>query len=291
MDIRKLQIFEVVARLQSFSRAAEELYMAQPAVSIAVRKLEEEFGLQLLNREGRRIVLTAEGEQALLRARNILAETRELYQHMSELSGLSRGELSIACPSMLATYYLPDLLAPFLINYPGISAAVTQTGTRLIEQKILDDSVELGVITVDKLNPLLEVTPLIEEEMVVCVSETHAWAGRSKIDIAELDNAPMALYERDYYVREALEQACEAIHIKPDIRLETNFLPLISRMVKQGVGITVALSMMPEQEPGIVGVPLLPAVKFKMAIAKRKGRTLSKANQAFMTWLTEQSSR
>jgi DNA-binding transcriptional LysR family regulator len=289
MEIRKLEIFEAVARHASFSRAAEELHLAQPAVSIAVRKLEEELGVRLLDRRGRRALLTAEGEEALVRGRGILAAARDLRNHMQEMRGLARGELTVACPSMLATYYLPDLLTPFLTRYPGVSATVIQAGTQRIEQMILDDAVELGVVTMKQNNAELEITPLIDEEMVVCVGSNHPWSRRKYLRVTDLDAVPMVLYERDYFVRQALEEVCEQAGIAPDIRLETNFLPLISRMVKQSVGVTVALSMMADHEPDLRGIRLRPAIKFSMGIARRKGRSLSRANHAFLGWLTGES--
>ncbi len=286
MDIRKLQIFEAVARLQNFSRAAEELHMAQPAVSIAVQKLENELELRLLDRESRKVRLTAEGEEALQRARQILFQVDELTHHMRDLSELASGELTIACPSMLATYHLPILLGGFLSCYPGVSAQVTQAGTQLIEQKLLNDEIELGIITLDGLKPDLEITPLISEEVVLCMTANHPWAKRKTINIKELDQQNMVLYEQDYFIRQTLDQLCRSVRVKPEIRLQTNFLPLIARMVKDGLGLSVALQMMVAQEPEISGVALRPAIKIEMGIAKRVGRQLSRANQGFLDWIT-----
>ena len=100
MDLRKLDIFTRVARLKSFSRAAEDLHMAQPAVSIAVRKLEESLGVTLLDRSGRQVTLTAEGSVVLARADVILRETEELLRTSDAMGQLLQGELNIACPSM-----------------------------------------------------------------------------------------------------------------------------------------------------------------------------------------------
>jgi len=102
MDLRKLEIFVRVAQLKNFSQAALSLHMAQPAVSIAIRKLEEELEVRLLDRSGRQVRLTAEGENLLQRAEAILQQVAELKDSNSAMRGLLQGELSIACPSMLA---------------------------------------------------------------------------------------------------------------------------------------------------------------------------------------------
>ncbi|RLQ23346.1 LysR family transcriptional regulator [Seongchinamella sediminis] len=287
MDLRKLQIFTTVADAGSFSAAAEHLHMAQPAVSIAVRKLEDSLGISLFDRSGRRIALTAEGEALLRRAHSILQQVEELKASAGDLKNLLRGELSIACPSMLATYYLPDLLSGFLAEHPGLTAAVTQAGTAQVEDMLLGDEIELGVTT-DGGAAELERWPLVTEQIVVCVATTHPWSRHRSLRIQDLHQAPMVVYESGYFIRQQLDQLCQAAGVEPDLRVQSNFLPLLLRMVKQGLGATVGLRTMAEQEPGIVGIPLAPRAEVPMALARRSGKTLSRANQAFLDWLIAQ---
>ena len=95
----------------------------------------------------------------------------------------------------------------------------------------------------------------------------------------------MVVYESGYFIRAKLDQLCAEHSIKPDFRMQSNFLPLLLKMVKQGMGTTVGLRIMAEEEPGIVGIPLTPRTEVSMALAKRKGRTISRANQAFLDWV------
>ena len=287
MDLRKLEIFVRVAECKSFSKAAASLHMAQPAVSIAVRKLEESLGASLLDRRGRQVEVTAEGRNLWQRAVPILRDVEALKQSTGAMSDLLLGELSITCPSMLATYYLPDLLGEFLAQYPGLTAAVTQAGTTRAEQLLLADDIELGVTSTGP-SPRQDIEhhPLLNEEMVLCVGVGHPWAARDSVDLAELNGAPMVVYESGYYIRERLDTLCAAAGVEPDFRLQSNFLPLLVSMVRQGLGATVGLRMMAEQESGIKGLVLNPGVEVRMALAKRRGRTLSRANQAFLDWLS-----
>ena len=286
MDLRKLEIFACVAQLQSFSKAAQQLHMAQPAVSIAVRKLEEELNHQLLERHKRSIRLTSQGEIALKKAQEILQQVGELKDSMSELDNLLRGELSIACPSMLATYYFPQLLGNFLGQHPGLTASIIQSGTPKIETMLLQDEVELGVITVQGKHEGLEVIPLIKQQIVVCVGEQHPLKNRKRINIKQLNHASMVLYQADYFIRQKLDNLCKQERVTLDIRMQSNFLPLLTNMVKNNLGATVGLEMMANQEAGIYGIQLQPKMEIQMAVARRKGRTISRANQAFLDWLT-----
>ncbi|MDO8860342.1 LysR family transcriptional regulator [Haliea sp. E1-2-M8] len=286
MDLRKLDIFREVAAQGSFSRAAEQLHMAQPAVSIAVRKLEEELGLVLFDRGGRRVSLTAEGRTLLQQAVAILEQVAGLRATGSALRGLLQGELAIACPSMLATYYLPDLLGRFLVLHPQLHTAVTQAGTDLIRRSLLDDEIELGVIsgsTADADGDFATV-PLIDEEIVLCMARDHPWAGRSSVPVAELQDSPMVVYESGYFIRKRLDELCATHGVSPDLRLQSNFLPLLIRMVKQGLGTTIGLAMLAQQEPGIVSVPFTEQPRIRLLLARRRQRTISLANQAFLDW-------
>ena len=286
MDLRKLEIFVAVAEAKSFSQAALALHMAQPAVSIAVRKLEGSLHTSLFDRSGRKVALTAEGNSLLPRAQHILAEMEELSRSVGAMNHLLEGELRIACPSMLATYFLPDLLSEFLTTHPGLKASVTQAGTTRIEQMLLDDEIELGVTSFQDSPNLadLELVPLLNEQMVLCVDDQHPWSKRRRIDIADLQNSPMVVYESGYFIRAKLDQLCAERGVQPDFRMQSNFLPLLLKMVKQGMGTTVGLKIMTEEEPGIVGIPLAPKTAVRMALAKRRGRTISRANQAFLDW-------
>jgi len=287
VDLRKLEIFICVAEQQSFSQAAKKLHMAQPAVSIAVRKLEEELGTTLLERDNKAIRLTSEGQTAMAQAKQILMQVGELKDSMSELNGLLKGELNIACPSMLATYYFPDLLEQFLSRQTGLTASIIQAGTKRIESMLLQDEVELGVISLQGSHDGLEVIPLIKEQIVLCVGKNHEFNQKKRIHINTLNQLPMVLYQQDYFIRQMLDQACTEHSVLPDIRMQTNFLPLLTRMVKNGMGASVGLKIMAEQEQGIHGITLTPKMELQMAVAWKKGKRISKANQAFVDWLLE----
>ena len=285
MDIRKLEIFEQVVTLGSFSEAAKSMHMAQPAVSIAIRKLEQSLEVPLFDRSGRRIQLTAEGSQLLQRIRPILQELEALKQSTRAMKNLLQGELSLACPSMLATYFLPDLLSGFLTEHPGLRASVTQAGTQSVMKMLMEDEAEIGVISLDgDKHSEFELIPLATEQLVLCVNEEHSWAGRKRIAITELADAPMVVYESGYFIRSKLDQLCAEKAVAPDYRMQSNFLPLLLNMVKQGLGAGIGLEIMARREPGIIGIPLSPRAQLSMALAKRRGRTISRANQAFLDW-------
>jgi DNA-binding transcriptional LysR family regulator len=156
---------------------------------------------------------------------------------------------------------------------------------------LLRDEIELGVTAAATDAQELELLPLINEQMMVCVAQDHPWATRRYLSVKDLEQAPMVVYENGYYIRAELDALFEQAQVKPDLRIQSNFLPLLVRMVKQGLGVTVGLRTMADQEPGLCGIPLSPKVPVNMALAKRRGRRISRANQAFMDWMTQTAKR
>ncbi|NVK37608.1 MAG: LysR family transcriptional regulator [Gammaproteobacteria bacterium] len=288
MDLRKLEIFISVAQYESFSLAAQQLHMAQPAVSIAIRKLEDELSVVLFERNNRSVHLTAEGKQALNQAKQILQQVSEFKHSMQSLDGKILGELSIASPSMLATYFFPQVLGEFLSEHTGITADIKQAGTQKIASLILQDEVELGVVNQTHNQTGLEAIPLIQQNLVLCVSDQHALAKKKSVNVTELDALPMVLYQSDYFIRQQFDQLCQQHQVQPDIRMQCNFLPLLSNMVNNNFAATVALEMMPQQEAHMCAVNLKPKMHLDMMLAWRKGRMLSRASRAFIEWLQHQ---
>jgi len=289
VDLRKLSIFSRVAELGSVQAAATELHIAQPAVSIAVQKLEAELDVQLFNRVGRGIRITREGQAVLEQAQLILAQVSALEQSIGHRRQLLSGELSLSCPAMLATYFLPKPLGQFLNLHPQLRANINQDGTQSIRQQLLKGELDLGIVSLDEDtdHSALELAPLLKEQIVLCVPNDHPWANKKSIQLSQLNVSPMVLYEQGYYLREHFNKLCTAQNVAPDVRLQTNFLPLLIRSVKEGMGTTIGLDMMAAQESGLTGIAFRPRQYLKMALAKRKGQALSLANQAFFDWVNE----
>ena len=134
MDLRQLRVFVEVARLGSFTRAAEHLHVAQPAVSLSIRKLEEGLDLTLLNRQEKRVTLTAEGEALLAHARRILEDCAAAEAEMAELRGLGSGEVRVGIPPMMSSYFFPLIIREFRRRYPKLRLSVNGEGAASIQR-------------------------------------------------------------------------------------------------------------------------------------------------------------
>ncbi len=285
MDLRQLRFFVAIAEEKNFTRAALKLHIAQPAVSVAIRNLEDQIGLPLFNREGKKVSLTAEGQVFLGHAREILARVRNAAQEMGEMRSLEMGQVRIGVPAQLGSYYFPQLLLAFKQRYPRLRCGVYEYGTRRIGQLLSKGALELGVVTTSTAPADLELRPFLQEEMVACVPANHPFARQPGVSYQEFASQPLVLFEKSYFHREVISQTSEHTGTTPSIVFETNLIPLIKFLVRKGIGITTLLRRVIQEEPDLVGVPFIPPISFELAIAWKKGAFLSKANQAFVNFL------
>lgn len=291
MDLRQLTFFVTICELRSFTRAAERLHIAQPAVSIAMRKLEEELGVRLLHRtpSERQVTPTAEGRALLAHARAILAQVDDARRELAALRGLEEGEVDIGVPTMLGNYRLPPVITAFRDRYPGIRLVVRQEGARAIQALVESGTLTLGVVANEDLpREELEWRPLLRAEIVVCMPPEHPFAELSAVPARRLDEVPLVLFPPGYYQRERLDALLTAAGLRPNIVCETNLVPLIKQLVAHGAGVGTLLRDAITPEDDLAVRPFDPPVHVEVAICWKHGRQLSPADRAFVEFLTEQ---
>ncbi|WP_421862474.1 LysR family transcriptional regulator [Motiliproteus sp.] len=285
MDKRQLQIFQTVARCGGFTKASKSLHMAQPAVSIAIKKLEQEFGLMLFDRSEKQIELTAEGRVLLDHADRILDQFHQAGMAMSELSGVVGGEVRLLTSAMLGSYLLPEQLASFRRDFPRVRVRVSSEGTQRAAEMIEAGEAELGVLHLDKVSPTLEARPFAREEVVVCVATDDPLARYPSITFEQFVQRDLVVYEPGYYLRELLEQTSREEGHPLRIGLETNLLRLMLSLVRQGSGISICLRHVLEHESGLVALSFEEPVYLNLGIGWHRKRYLSRAGRALLEHL------
>lgn len=286
MDRRQLQVFQMVAEEGSFTRAANRLHMAQPAVSIAVRKLEEDVGLPLFSRADKKVSLTAEGHILLQHAQTILRQFEQAKLEMSELQAIERGRVNLGTSALMGSYYFPDKIAAFRKQYPHISVSVIGEGTRRAQQLLLEGEIDMALVNVNDAADDLEVKPLgAPEEVVACVASSHPLASQQRITFAAFLDKPLVVYREGYYLRELIETNAEALGLQPNIAVETNVSHLMINLIKQQQGLGFCIKRVADQEPGLSAISFEEPIYLELGFAWKRNRYVSKANQAFMDFV------
>jgi DNA-binding transcriptional LysR family regulator len=288
MDIRQLTFFVEIARHRNFTKAAESLNVVQPAVSMAIQKLEDELELVLFNRQNRRVSLTAEGEVFLEHAERILADLRAATMAMADLKGLGTGEVRLGIPPMMSTYFFPAIIDEFAQKYPQLHLTVSGEGAASIQKMISEGRLDMGVIAGGHIPDTLEVRHILREEVVVCVPAGHRFLTERSVRAADFAAEPLIMFKEGYYQREMLLEIFKELPgIRTNIVFETNLFSLVKSLVKRGLGVSTLLRMVAEDDQDLCAVSFDPPLYLDLMLAWKRGGYLSRANQAFVDFLME----
>lgn len=286
-SISRLKYFNDLAITGSFSKSAQRLGIAQPALSIAIKKLEEETGLKLINRADRRMSLTSDGQVLLKHVRSILEGLEDAVHELAELQGLESGEVNIGASAMLSTYYLPRYLFRFKKRYPGIRVRLVEGGTDTLEQWVVNGDLDLALLRSEQPHDQIRYASQLSEQVVACMPTQHPLAERESIDIETFCRQPAVLFRKGYFLRESIEQRARANGLSLDVQFETNLVELLKNLVMNEMGIATCLSMIVDDEPSLTCRPFDPPIPLELAWGWKKNHYLSKASQAFLACFDE----
>jgi DNA-binding transcriptional LysR family regulator len=242
MDLAQLHVFLTVARERSFSRAAEKLYRTQPAVSIAIRKLEETIGQPLFLRGARHAKLTDAGELLSEYAERLLNLRDEIGKGMEDLSGLRRGRLSLGVNESSIHALLPAL-ARYRRLYPEVDIAVHRTFSRDIPREVLNYRLDLGVVSYMPQEAQLSAAEIFRDELAFVVYPRHRLARRRSVDLAELGQESFIAHIVESPYRRRVIQLFERHQVPLQMRVELPTIESIKRFVQMEMGVAIVPRM------------------------------------------------
>lgn len=292
ISLRQLRIFEAVARNLSYTRAAEELYLSQPAVSMQVRQLEDEVGLPLFERLGKRIVLTEAGEEihhcSLIIERSLL----EMEELIESLKGVSRGRLHIAVASTV-NYFAPRLLAIFQQRYPGITLRLDVTNRETLIHLLESNAVDLVLMGQPPSDVELESEAFMDNPLVVIAPPSHPLASAKGISIGRLAEETFVMREEGSGTRQAMERffSERGLTIRHGMQMTRN--EALKQAVRSGLGLGVVSLHTIELELETKRLMMLDAEGFpdlrKWYLVSRRGKRLSPAAHAFRDFVIDEA--
>lgn len=288
MELRQLRHFIAVVDEGSISAAARACNLAQPAISSSIKKLEQELKMPLFNRRDRKIELTTAGHAFLSHARQIINHAQDAKLAMQAMEGLDQGQVEIAVPSMLGSYYFPPLLMGFKHQYPNLDINIIDTGTRNIKRLLLEGEVELGVVADKDLTPELDSGSLIREEMVVCMAADHPLAEKDVIEYSDFLAHELVLFRKGYYHHILLDKISREVNMEPKVAFTSNLLPLIKMLIRRGYAISPMWQVAIQDDDEIVTRPFAETFEIDLSLAWRKDSYISRANQAFRDFVLKE---
>lgn len=286
MNLKRLDYFCQLAVIGNFTRAAQKIGIAQPALTITIQKLEQETGLKLINRAEKNAILTAEGKVLYKLATQLLRQAKQVELELEELKNLERGTIRFGVSAMMGSYYFPKVLTEFKQKYPNIKIHLVDQGTAALEKMLLNGELDIALVRGDLENPQLRYSELINEEIVVGMVKNHPLAKEETLSLAQFCQQPLVLFHQGYFLREVISQYSKKNNVTLNISMETNLIELQKSLVCNEVGITTCLSRILQDDNQMMSIPFEPKIEFTLSLAWKKSHYLSKASKAFISYLS-----
>jgi LysR family transcriptional regulator, cyn operon transcriptional activator len=282
MDLKVLRYCEAVARHGSFTKAAEELRIAQPALSIAIKKLETELGVVLFARKARQVVASPEAELLLQRAARIFEEVALAREEIQAASELKIGEVKVGFPPMYGQVFFPRVFAEFHRQFPSVVLTAME-GSADSVRKLLDaGAIDVGMLESRRVPAGWQNVEVGRDETALCVNTTHKLAGRKFVEATDLEGLPMAVFDSTFLQRNVLEELCKAAGVTFRLVLQSNHVPTICEAVAAGMGAATLLRSTVKDDPRIQAVSFRPQLRFRFSLCWRYEKNLTKACRTFI---------
>jgi len=293
ITIRQLKIFQAVARYNGFTRAAEELYLTQPAVSMQVKQLEVQVGLPLFEQVGKKIFLTEAGREMLHYAKQISGHLSEAEAVFSALKGIQRGSLDISVAST-ANNFGTKLLAAFSREHPSVTIKLDVTNRETLLKQLADNEKDLVIMGKPPENSELEATPFLDNPLVVIAPSNHPWVKEKKIDPERLRDRTFVVRERGSGTRMLMERFFESHDIPFEPGMEMTSNEAIKQAVEAGLGLAVVSIHTLALELETARLAMLDVIDFPIMrhwyVVHPRSKRLSPVAQAFREFVLTHAS-
>ncbi|MER5183303.1 LysR family transcriptional regulator [Streptomyces sp. NPDC002896] len=287
VQLHQLRYAVAIAEEGSFTRAATKLYLAQPSLSVQIRKLEQELGVRLFERLGRSAVPTSSGELFLVHARRILAEVDRLHAQMEEIKNLKRGRVALGVLPSVGTQLLPDVLTAYHQQHPGVDLVLMERdtyGSVEFERRVHQGELDIAVVRLPVVQPGLATRPLIREPLFAMLPPGHPLAGAAGVSLADLADETFVALPAGNGLRDLMDAVCARAGFTPKISVETSHLPIMWSMVQSGLGIALLPRLAAAEQRNRVLVTD-PYAERELGVIYRSTESLSPSAEIFLDLL------
>lgn len=285
MTLIQLKYFCSAVRLRSVKLASDENFVTQPAVSIAIRELEKEFGITLFYRQGNSLILTAEGENFYERAINILTYCEDLEDDMAAINH-ERTPLRVGIPPMISTRFFPTLVDDFNAVYPDIPITLHEFGSVKASSLVQNDELDISLANLELHNLYsFNFNVISNDEMYYYVSPSHRFAQKTELSFEELSGDKLILLNRDSVLSHQIKSRMNALSMKPRIILHSSQIYTICRFLDKGDCGCLLFSSMKDVLKDYIGLPLHPSMHTQIGFIWKKGKFISNHMRTFLRYI------
>ena len=282
MELRQLEYFQMASRLKNITRAAERLNVSQPNITVAIKKLEAELGIQLFDRSQKQLSLTPEGAIFLNRIELALRNIQDAVLEVNDYKQLQKGTIKIGIPSMIGAYLFPKIFSSFQHLYPHLDIYLYEEGSMTIREQLERDELDFGIVILSDASSNLQLLPMTRNQIVACVPEAHPLSNKDALTINDIENVDLIMLKKGSFLRYMVLNKLKMANIKPNIVLESNQIETIKGLVSSNVGISFLLDFIVKGAKGIKPLSFAEPIYVDLGLAWKKERYISKAAQSFI---------
>lgn len=289
MEFRTLRAFIEVVRQGGFSQAAKVVFATQSTVSKAVKQLEEELGVCLLERLGHRSILTSAGEVVYRQGIKLLADRDDLLAELDEIRGLKRGVLRLGLAPVGSSIVFAPLFAIYRQRYPGIEVRLVEHGSDQLEECLRAGEIDFAGVLLPTLEEF-DYQPVRREPLVALLALNHPFKTRSSVTLKDFEASPFILFESGFALHRIIIDASRQLGFEPKIIARTSQIDFMIELVAAGLGVAFLPRMIVAQRVHSTFCYLLldePGIDWHMAMAWRRGAYLSEAAKAWLALVRE----
>ena len=282
MELRQLEYFQMASRLKNITRAAERLKVSQANITVAIKKLEAELGVQLFDRSQKQLTLTPEGTVFLNRIDIALRNIQDALLELNDYKQLQKGSIKIGIPPMIGAYLFPKIFSDFRQLHSNLDIYIYEEGSIAIREQLERDELDFGIVITTNAPSNLQLFQMSTNQIVACLPNDHLLANKTTISFNDIHEDNLIMLKSGSYLRQAILTEFDKHNIAPRIILESNQIETIKGLVASGVGISFLLDVIVHNETTLKAIPLTEAKYVDIGLAWKKDKYVSKAAQAFI---------
>lgn len=284
MELKQLEYFQMTSRLKNITRAAKRLSVSQPNITVAIKKLEAELGIQLFERSQKQLSLTPEGAVFLNRIEQALRNIQDAVLEVNDYKQLQKGTIKIGIPSMIGAYLFPKIFSGFQKKYSHLDIYLYEKGSISIRESLERDELDFGIVIISNASPSLQLLQMSKNQVVACVPIDHPLAQKECLSWSDVSDIDLIILREGSFIRNMITQKLKENNVKPNIVLESNQIETIKGLVSSNVGMTFLLDFVVKDAKNIKILPLKDPIYVDIGLAWKKDRYISKAAQSFINF-------
>jgi DNA-binding transcriptional LysR family regulator len=284
MNLRDFEVFKTIAECESFSKASEKLFIAQPSLSKTIQKLEKKLGVTLFDRSNRIFRLTDEGQLVYEKAITMLQQMKELKIELEDTNEHIHGNLKVGLPQIIGTFFFPKVVKAFTKKYTEVTLEIIEEGGLNVEKLVEKGEVDVAFVVIPSQSNELEEQLIFEAPFVACLPKNHDLKDEQQISLVQLKEDDWILFDTSFALSQVVLESCRKEHFVPNIAYSTTQWDLLMALVRDELGVAIIPSPLSEMYSQNVCVKPISSqyIPWKIGIVVKKNRYKTRALKVFL---------